>query len=71
MKSNCVCIWKVWKEKKKLCLLKNLVDPSFVNLMQDKITSDDSIIRHHYQRRSVWPGAGSGGGGGGAAALTG
>lgn len=26
--------------------------------MQDKITSDDSIIRHHYQHRNVWPGAG-------------
>lgn len=26
--------------------------------MQDKITSDDSIIRHHYQHRNVWPRAG-------------
>lgn len=26
--------------------------------MQDKITSDDSIIRHHYQHQNVWPGAG-------------
>lgn len=40
-----------------MCLLKNLVDPSFVNLMQDEIASDDSIIRHHYQRQNVWPGA--------------
>lgn len=44
--------------KKRACLLKNLPDPSFVNLMQDKITSDDSIIRHHYQHQNVWPGAG-------------
>lgn len=42
-------------------LLKNSVDPSFVNLMQAEITSDDSIIRHHYQHQNVfdavWPGA--------------
>lgn len=56
--SNQVCIFKVAAGKKKRCLLKNLPDPSFVNLMQDKITSDDSIIRHHYQHRNVWPGAG-------------
>lgn len=27
--------------------------------MQAEITSDDSIIRHHYQHQNVWPGAGS------------
>lgn len=46
---------------KKRSLLKNLVDPSFVNLMRAEITSDDSIIRHHYQHQNVfgavWPGA--------------
>lgn len=46
---------------KKSPLLKNLVDPSFVNLMQAEITSDDSIIQHHYQHQNVfeavWPGA--------------
>ncbi len=42
---------------KKLSLLKNLDDPSFVNLMQAEIASDDSIIRHHYQHQNVWPGA--------------
>lgn len=26
--------------------------------MQDEFTSDGSIIRHHYQRQTVWPGAG-------------
>lgn len=40
-----------------MSLLKNSVDPSFVNLMQAEITSDDSIIRHHYQHQNVWPGA--------------
>ena len=54
------------KKKKKSPLLKNLLDPSFVNLMQTEITSDDSIIRHHYQHQTVWPGAG-----GSAASVTG
>lgn len=44
--------------RKRECLLEDLPDPSFVNLMQDKITSDDSIIPRHYQHRNVWPGAG-------------
>lgn len=43
---------------RKIVPLKNQLHPAFVNLMQDKITSDDSIIRHHYQHRNVWPGAG-------------
>lgn len=63
MKSNQVCIWKVAtrEREKKSLLLKNLLDPSFVNLMQAEITSDDSIIQHHYQHQTVfdavWPGA--------------
>lgn len=32
-----------------LFFFKNSADPPFVNLMQDEITSDDSVIRHHYQ----------------------
>lgn len=55
MKSNQVCINKV-ETAKKCCFFnvfffKNSADTPFVNLMQDEITSDDSVIRHHYQRR--------------------
>lgn len=34
-------------------LLKNLPDPPFVNLMQAEITSDDSIIPHHYEHQNM------------------
>lgn len=34
--------------------LKNSVDPSFVNLMPAEITSDDSVIQHHYQHPNVF-----------------